>query len=54
MNVWQPLRQVLEDFRALVSLVPAIPLIPFLGELLQHVAEIQLGMFASHEAFAAL
>lgn len=54
MNALQPLRQTLEDFSALVSLIPAILLLPFLGELLQHIAEIQLGMFASHEAFAAL
>ena len=47
------MRQVLTDTRAVLFTATTIVLIAFLGELLQHVAEIQLGMFATREAFVA-
>lgn len=54
MNWLRPLREVVADARAVLFAATTIVLIAFLGELLQHVAEIQLGMFATREAFVTL
>ena len=53
MSWLRPLRDVVAGAQAVLLAATMIVLIAFLGEFVQHVAEIQLGMFASREAFVA-
>lgn len=52
--VAQGIRTVFAGGTSLFWLAPIIPLIAMLPEFVQHLAEIQMGMFESREAFSAL
>lgn len=53
-SLLQVFKEAGQNFSSLLRHAPSIALLAFAGELLQHIAEVQLGMFASKAAFIAL